>query len=391
VESLFRSAKKSVKPTQSELDAFRMKGVRLLGQVTEQELGPNLLEMVRATPVESRQGRGLAHSNLIALSQTVSTFPGETIRLNGAFKRLGNREIPLPDSFSALTESKQTGFPHPSQASGWSLSESLLPTYPLRMEELDLVRRTLERKWALAKALLPGGQLLPKAKHWLKIRHQALQMGQYHLLPLHKQLLEQLLPNHVDCIATYMQLLSQQDRPLLALGRSWQVLDERLLHPMAQQTSQQQEESYRRFRSRMERRIEKADTEWRRSEAELLYALAECLFEECQALVALYQSEKSAQKMPGLSPFAERLQMLSWAQLLRFIEAMEQLDSRPYSAEKMELSMAAELQADSALLKGQPDPVEHQAALQLLAELNAYYRRRVKAGHLECNPPRAPH
>lgn len=168
-------------PSKQELDAFRMKIITLLKHhevrftsLTEQ------LHMIREIPIVLIEDAD-ASKCIVALHQTLSLFPGETIELKGAFKRLPRsnyQSVPIADSFHMSTQSRQTGFPHPSQHNGWALSHELLPSeHPL-----------IEKMEEIACELMPNARLNDKAKELLKMKQYCFGVHAHEFLDLHKQL-----------------------------------------------------------------------------------------------------------------------------------------------------------------------------------------------------------
>ncbi len=172
-------------PSKHELDAFRMKAITLLkhhevrfASLTEK------LHLLRDMPIEIEK---TSHSKTtVAMQQTISTLPGETINLKGAFKRYPEshcRSIPIPESFHLATQSNQSGFPHPSQHNGWALSQILLPENPILIKKMKEV----------AQELLPKGSLNIKAKELLKLKQQSFNESLGEFSDLHKKLHQALL------------------------------------------------------------------------------------------------------------------------------------------------------------------------------------------------------
>ena len=173
-------------PSKQEIDAFRMKAITLLNHhevrfssLTEQ------LQMIREVPIVLTKNNLLSKCS-IAMRQTLSILPGETIELKGEFKRssIGHSfSVPIQDSFHIVTQSKQTGFPHPSQHHGWALSKALLP------QEHPLTNNLQE----MAGELMPEGCLNRQAKELLKIKKQCFESNVNSFLKLHRELIEALL------------------------------------------------------------------------------------------------------------------------------------------------------------------------------------------------------
>ncbi len=143
------------------------------------------LQMIREVPIVLTKNNLLSKCS-IAMRQTLSILPGETIELKGEFKRssIGHSfSVPIQDSFHIVTQSKQTGFPHPSQHHGWALSKALLPQEHLLTNNLQ----------EMAGELMPEGCLNRQAKELLKIKKQCFESNVNSFLKLHRELIEALL------------------------------------------------------------------------------------------------------------------------------------------------------------------------------------------------------
>ena len=177
-------------PAKQELDAFRMKAITLLKQheirftsLTDQ------LHMIREVPIVMIENTSFSKAfaeNIIAMQQTISPFPGETIELQGAFQRNSqshSRSVPIPHSFHITTKSRQTGYPHPSQHHGWALSHTLIPAgHPLIAKMDDIARQ-----------LIPEESLNIKAKELLKIKQHCFNSNVDEFLEMHKQMNQAML------------------------------------------------------------------------------------------------------------------------------------------------------------------------------------------------------
>lgn len=176
----FKEKEPSISPSKHELDAFRMKVITLLNKhdvgfssMSEQ------LQMIREVPVVLID-KNSAAERIVMLHQTISPFPGEIIKLKGAFKRHSKNDsysIPISESFQLNIQCEQTGFPHPLQRNGWSLSPKLLLNHALN-----------EKLKETAVKLYPKGSLNFKAKALLKQKHLCFDTHCEEFLEFHKQL-----------------------------------------------------------------------------------------------------------------------------------------------------------------------------------------------------------
>lgn len=212
-------------PSKQELDAFRMKAITLLKHhdVRFTSLAEQL-HMMREVPIVTLDNPALAE-RIIAMQQTISPFPGETIELKGSFMRdLQSRchSIPIPESFHISAYSQQTGFPHPSQHHGWALSPMLLP------EGHALSGKMQE----IANELMPKGVLNIKAKEMLKIKQQCFQMHLHDFLELHQQLNNGLLKaakldkiDGKELLDRFFANLKKENNPYMRMSMThWQIV-----------------------------------------------------------------------------------------------------------------------------------------------------------------------
>lgn len=167
---------------QEEADAFRMKAMSLL---KEQGFTPMGNEVRNAPIIAALHSEDLKK---ILMSQIVKSFPGETFAFKGVFQRNCGaffKSVPLFGSFEILTHSKQTGFPHPMQYTGFALADCMIPPCPLKQELLTNFISLFKLKYQIAKELLPKGNLITKAKEILKFKKQVFEENKVLLLEKH--------------------------------------------------------------------------------------------------------------------------------------------------------------------------------------------------------------
>ncbi|HRD54952.1 MAG TPA: hypothetical protein PLC42_01000, partial [Parachlamydiaceae bacterium] len=90
--------------------------------------------------------------------------------------------------FEILTNSKQTGFPHPMQHTGWALADCMIPLCPSRPELLKDFLTFFKLKHQTALELLPKGCLIAKAKDILKLKRQVFEENKELFLEKHQKL-----------------------------------------------------------------------------------------------------------------------------------------------------------------------------------------------------------
>ncbi|KIC76928.1 hypothetical protein DB41_DS00090 [Neochlamydia sp. TUME1] len=212
-------------PTTQEIDAFRMKAITLLKHhevrftsLTEQ------LNIIREMPIVIKEQTPLSKAiaeSVVALEQTISSFPGETIELKGTFKRSLKSKgpsIPIPESFHITTQSQQTGYPHPSQHHGWVLSPFLLPKDHALKDKMQ----------EIANELKPTGRFNLQAKAFLKAKQECFNQHVTEFLSLHLQLNECMLKiigiNEKTILNSFYKHLFQHNNPYHYLSYLHQII-----------------------------------------------------------------------------------------------------------------------------------------------------------------------
>lgn len=207
-------------PKQSA-ELFQMKVLALLeryGIAASHEIRT----LVKQTPIQTELE---TNRSICTLTQTLTLFPGQTVVVMGTSaldpktQTISNL---FPDSFSVSLESTQTGFPHPSQRTGWALGNQLLPEYPQRIDLLVLTASVFQRRKAAIPGLLPNGVSVGKAKKLIKLKRQAFAEHQSELLELHARLIRiimQAAPSHLikseseTIVARFFQALHSSAHP----------------------------------------------------------------------------------------------------------------------------------------------------------------------------------
>jgi len=183
-----------VELTKIESDMFYMRGFSLAKGNLPQALSSEIVTMMRKKPINTIVEKGdeeKKSSTIISMEQQLTPFPGEYITVKGAIERNAQSavpSVPIPKSFRISTVVTQTGFPHPSQHTGWALANELIPDHPIRTDLIPLFYQLYREKLEIARKLLPKGPLNKKAKSLLQMKKKAFAEKFEELLPLHEQL-----------------------------------------------------------------------------------------------------------------------------------------------------------------------------------------------------------
>lgn len=207
----------SMKVSQNEADAFRMKAITLM----KSKGIPFDFRALRNIPILASESS--LNTSILSCYQLLSPFPGEIIELKGSFKRNGIKDsTPIPDSFHILPHpSQQSGFPHPSQHNGWALDKALVE-HPLTPEEI------VQRKLFLAKELMPNGSLLEQAKEHLKQKRNGIASSE--LIALHRKLAHALVGGNGTIIDDFFNRLSNVPNPYEIISAVYEHINQAVFH-----------------------------------------------------------------------------------------------------------------------------------------------------------------
>jgi hypothetical protein len=210
-----------------EADAFRAKAISLL-----QNYGIRFTSVseefhsIRSTPIQAV----INSKELIKMTQVIKPFPGETIAFRGEFQKdskTSTKSIPLRESFEVLSNAHQTGFPHPTQHTGSSFVDCLIPACPARLDLLTDFSKLYMLKQQTASELLPKGKLNLQAKEILKLKKQAFNENKSLLIEQHITLNNSILQASLKdqdtkssstIIANFFKRVDEHETPFEYLG-----------------------------------------------------------------------------------------------------------------------------------------------------------------------------
>lgn len=177
-------------PSKLEMDAFRMKAITLLKHhkvcFTSLTDPFHLTREIPIVVIENSPFSKAVTDSIVSMQQTLSAFPGETVKMKGSFRRSSQNychSVPIPETFLIEMQSHQSGFPHPMQRHGWALSPSLLPpAHPLA-----------DKMHEIAQKLMPEASLNGQAKEVLRIKRECFDSHAHEFLDYHSKLNKKLL------------------------------------------------------------------------------------------------------------------------------------------------------------------------------------------------------
>ena len=347
-------------PNDNEKAGFMMKGIANVTNLGNAFSLDDLMKTLRKTPIQavmkSSDNRASSDHATVSLWQTIIPFPGDIINLTGEFTRKSQCSVPVSQSFSVFSKSVQTGFPHPSQHMGWALADALIPAFPQKIEHLLFLQPLLHKKNAIAKALLPKGELREKAKSLLKLKKQSFEENKMELIPqllnLHKaiinashnvnanelqpmvqQFFELLMhrPNAYEELSEAQHALLETYfvRPFEKLKSDW--IDRSVPELFSNDLYIRYQAAFSILENDMEKRKQELLAQWKtlsdhsfeKIAIEFILGMGEVLFHPCALIILQHFSETVHFPPPTLGEFEYKIQLSLYFQLQDFLMEIE--------------------------------------------------------------------
>lgn len=395
--------------TSQETDIFRMKAISLSKATNlPGTLKDTLQSLLWDVPIQSVGLQEGSEETVISLVQTLSAFPGETIKVYGAFKRYKSSvvpSVPISGEFKISSTSKQTGFPDPLQYTGFALSNTLIPEYPNRLDLIPGVAEILEKKQKMAHELLPEGKFNPKAKHLLKQKKELINSHTKVFSPMHQELVESLIAsadlsdedekNLLNSTSDFFNHASLSRRFCETIGTAYRLINELFIeHPFNKLHEEWLEElneliidsppkekykacihilesAIAHSKEVLSSKIGELPEGLERSLLTFASGLGEAIGNGCKPIVLQKLSEKIGYPPPMLNNYERKLQIVAYRQLLIFQLELDTLDT--VSEDYLKNLIAFE----TALFQGNEEEDSFQDhALSLINELEVYYNSR---------------
>lgn len=401
-----------VKISKQEEDAFRMKAIALLHSYGNPF--PSLSDeqrAIRVTPIQAIA----ENSETVTLFQKYTTYPGETFEVQGSFKRARQSScssIPIPESFHLSSKSVQTGFPHPSQRAGWALADQLIPIMPQKLDRLLILQPIYQRKHEIAKALLPNGNLIAKAKELLKLKRLSFEEHKKENLEAHYRLNKaivqaaitsnQTVPLIVDhTIDRYFALLEQKPNAFDYLCETQQTLIESFIgqpyeklkndwlehshpelthadsHMRCQAALNSLEKEFQKVLEQVQEQHKQLTTEEELSTLDYILCMGQILSKPCQVIILQHFSEIIGFTAPTLKDFEKKIQLAVYKQLKEFLEEFDLIDinqTEDQNRNQLDLHLKKQVESDIAIFQAQSfEDIEH-PAVEIIHELEQYYQ-----------------
>lgn len=380
-----------------EADVIRMKANTLLRQhgISFKTIS-DALNTVKEAPILASVDTSSSTSTLFL---TIDVLPGTTIKVKGSFKRdreTQMRSTPIPDSFQLSFKSMHTGFPHPAQYTGWSLTDVLVPAYPLRLDQLPLFQPLYDRKNSTALALQPQGALLDRAEKQLRLKKEAFMMHHTEFVELHRRLCHAIAmaageENDPAAFDNFFDCLKKDPEPFDRLAQiNSLMLEHYIIKPYAKLQNmwverrdpvlfhQNPSAIYQGAIKILEDTLELAPHALQQEELtqESLAYIAHfgtILGRAAQAIALQHLSEAFGCTPPMLNDFEQKMQAVSYKQLYAYLSDLE---NDPSSAEQMSKMLRDRLSSDIALFDVPSLDGIDAPHVALVHELEVYFNTR---------------
>lgn len=412
-------------PTKQEQEMFLMKTICLGKNTLPAALSKSMRDLICEMPIHvtSSNFKGIENTGegIVKFEQSLSTLPGEIIKAQGSFRRDARSpvpSVPIADSFQIFTDVIQTGYPHPSQTTGWSLSNSLIPDCPHRTDQMALFEPLFEIKKTQALELLPAGALNEKAKHLLHLKktvfskHSSFFLKK-HLLGMEKFIFaceeynSSLTQEALDSLAPFFELLEKQpeafdllshthhlintlfiDRPFEIFHKRWlEDKDPDIFHedPKCRYQAclnileEVMANSMREISKQMEVLLITSESTSRENIILLDYVLkmGRLIGLGARALILQQLSEKIIFPPPLLNDFEQKIQAFVFKQLLSFQEELEFPLGSPDQLETLiKETMTTNLEEQIALWQADTCDAVQDISIDITHELEFYYNSR---------------
>lgn len=391
-QSLSPTPKKSM---QFMIDTFHLKASGLIETHLQKTLAETVPLVKRTTPEIDEEGC----DGLITMQQLIEVDAGHLILVTGRFQRNGSNSkfmampMPVPGSFRLTFELTHTGFPYPSQHTGWALVDKWIEAFPLRADQTPLFQKLNQRRKDLVHQLLFNQSFIQKARCHFKIKRDVFDQNRHIFLPLHRQLQQALrqnafhektspfleafyheaanAPSAFDLLVqTQQQILNFIKQPIRALEEEWLG---GISTPLRLGSPQ---EKFYAASLKLEQHLQQLQEEFDSSTPARYYILQQGLLlgKAFQSVGLQYQSEKMGFSPPFLNDFERDLQVCAFQQLTRFLDECEhRLDVVDPAQIKSDLLVA--WSQDLQLFESSNEE-EHSLPLSIVNELERYFNSR---------------
>lgn len=367
------------------IELFHMKAISLIEQHGLLS-NSDARNAMRKAHLQSQFDRDLDPSQCTVFC-TLTPFPGHMITISGTFERDVAQEapfaVPKNNSFYLTLTSAHSGFPHPTQYTGWALAD-LVPIFPHCLEDLQHFKPLYLRKQALAHDLQPNQDKVAIAKARYAFKKESAESNKDEYLQLQEELClaiakaasqEEMTRKPIQ---QFFAKLSQVHHFFDYYAETFQSInDSFIMRPYAQMEATWLEKKSTPLailgleaeKARLEFSSQKnlARSELETSTLEFILAMGALLASPCHRILLQHFSETRFPP-PMLDDFEQKLQAALYRQLIAFLGEM---DSQQHN-------LLDQIRNDIELFKAPSFESidENDPAAQIVIELETYFNSR---------------
>lgn len=328
------------KTLQFMIDAFQIKAIKQIEERLQKPLSEIVPLVKQTVPNIDDQ------TDIIHMKQMIELNAGSQILVTACFNRrgtssnLGSMPIPIVSDFNLIFHVTHSGYPYPSQHTGWVLGDKWVDASPLRIDQTPYFNQINQRKKALALQLLNDHTFAQKIHRHFKLKRDVFDQNRHIFLSLHRQLIQALqstkesnsfmdafyqeaasAPSAFDYISKAQQLILDYfiDQPCETLKNEW------LENPASLLRFGTPQEKIQAANLKLEQYRKQVQDQFDLTLPNHSYILEQGLklFEAFKGIILQYHSEKMGFSPPLLTDFERKLQICAFQQLLSFLDQCE--------------------------------------------------------------------
>lgn len=377
-------------------DSFRLKATQMIKEHLK-KTHEEILSFFRQSSPQIDD----SHPKCIAMQQLIRLEAGSWILVSGSFHRPASQTsslsismppTPIRESFRISFQWEHTGFPYPSQHTGWTLDDQWVEASPLRTDQTPLFHQLNQRKKQLANRLLFNEPFREKVRLYCQARHEAFDRHRTLFLPLHRKLYEALLHKKSEALASLdlfyqeaMQASSSFD--YLSNGQQ-QLLDLFVKHPIKAleeewlgggatplrigQPQDKLHAAINRLEFLQQEAVQKFDSN--RPQEAVFLKTGTLIGKAFQSIALQYQSEKMGFSPPLLKNCERKLQACAFQQLSSFLDLCDTKLDR-IDPDQVKEDLLSLWSKDLALIEGNIEEENH-PSFAIVNELEYYFNSR---------------
>ncbi len=386
-----------IKTKQFILDTFKLKTIRILSEHFKQEFTTaEIVHFVKQTTIDMSDQ---TESSELMLKFVIFIDPGSKITVNGTFKlhEASSKFLAMPvlKDIHFTSESIQSGFPYPSQYTGWGLSEKLTLAHPLRRDQVPLYQKMVLKKNEAAQLLLHDPMTKKRCRNQFQEKKTLFDANRHLFLPLHQELQKAILiasdaytVEAENILKLFYEQIENSSSPFTTLTSLQQEICDKFIDRVAHKLESDwldasnplllDENPQVRFKTALGIINEwiltiTAELDFNNIYTPYIHLMGRIFGEATKNILLQYFSEKIGFTPPVLNDFTRKLQISAFQQQLLFFDEFNPSLLKPSVDVE---SLQRRLQRDVRLFRNESDDESDIAGARISNELEVYFTSR---------------